>query len=423
MLALSAQPKVICHADGAYTWSTADGSEDRYEPSLTRVLSLALRMVSVPLGYIFLSDGTWVLMSPDRSLDKHTQALVREQLDAYCADIIQQERTLSIPDLHTSCDLTQNEHILRAYIGAPIVLNEHIVGAFCLAAHAPQAWRDEEARLIAELSTVVAMELRLRDDLQILQRVERELSAVRRLEQFSTHTRCLAHDVANMLVAVVGNAELALLDLPSESPVCDSLQTIRSAAARAATLNRQLLRYAHGAEPDSERDTVDLNTIVRETVAAYRPVVPPAVAITTALAPDLPPLHMSPAQMGRVVLNLLVNAADAIGNKAGTIVLSTKSDVQGQVHLNVVDTGCGMDANTLAHIFEPHYTTKPNGHGLGLGSVRAIVQEQGGTIEAVSVPLRGTTMTINLPCVAHYPQEVEALQPLLAYACGDSSGT
>ena len=220
----------------------------------------------------------------------------------------------------------------------------------------------------------------------------------------------VAHDFNNLLTVIAGHAELLLASLPREAPIRDSLAQIGSASSRAASLTRQLLAFSR--KQSSEPRIVDLNHLINDTQKMLRRLIGEDVALQTLLAPDLSPVKVDPSQMDQVLLNLVVNARDAMPNggrlmiKTLNVALDRKaakacSDVPpgSYVVLAVNDTGCGMTAEVRARMFEPFFTTKSVGKGTGLGLtvVHGIVKQSGGHIAVQSEPGAGTTFKIYLP--------------------------
>src|SRR6266508_2852447 len=240
----------------------------------------------------------------------------------------------------------------------------------------------------------------------------------RQIERLRLLAAGIAHDFNNLLAGVLGNAELARLDLPDESPAHESLAKIAHIAQRAADLTRRLRDYAGNAPPVVE--PLDLSDLVQETLILLRDPTLRSITIHHQLAPDLPPVEGDPTQLEQVVQNLLINAAEAIGTAAGTITVTTNvrqltsTDLAAAavganhppgwyVALTIADTGCGMDAEMLARIFEPFFTTKFLGRVLGLAAVFGIIREHYGALTVQSALGAGTTFTLFLPCAAIQP--------------------
>jgi len=225
----------------------------------------------------------------------------------------------------------------------------------------------------------------------------------------------IAHDFNNLLVGALGNAGLALMELAPESPVRPLIEDIQRATVRAADLTRQLLSYS--GKGRFVLAHLDLARVVREMSHLLGAVVPEQVAIEYELSQSLPPVEADAAQIRQVLMNLVTNASDAIGSRPGVITVRIRvvdadagylADTfvddglaPGRfVCLEVSDTGAGMTPETVAKIFDPFYTTKFVGRGLGLAAVLGILRGHKGAIKVSSEPSRGTTFTALLPaCV------------------------
>lgn|GEM_PF-590062 len=221
----------------------------------------------------------------------------------------------------------------------------------------------------------------------------------------------VAHDFNNLLVGVIGNASLALDILPSASPVEELLNRIIKSGEQAAHLTRQLLAYSGKGRVVVE--PVDLSDVVREVTDLVRSTAPKKVAIQLDLAPGLPAIQADRSQIHQVLMNLVINATEAIGQDAGLITVQTGvrsvsetlirelegSDLEpgSYVFLDVRDTGCGMDAATKAKIFDPFFTTKFHGRGLGLAAVAGIVRGHKGAIHVSTAPGKGTRFLLLFP--------------------------
>ncbi len=236
---------------------------------------------------------------------------------------------------------------------------------------------------------------------------ERELRQSQRMEVVGQMVSGVAHDLANILTAIQGFAELASDGAPE--PVRAVIEEIRATADRGTALTRKLL--AVGRARDMRPKAVDLNDCVAEVDALLRRVVGPDLEIRTRLADGLPPIRGVVSDLEMVLLNLVLNARDAVKGmgwiEIGTE-LGTPSDDEPWRHvvLSVSDSGVGMDEATLERVFEPFFTTKDEGVGTGLGLavVADVVRDLGGRIAVESAPGRGTTFTLHLPA----PADLEA---------------
>jgi PAS domain S-box-containing protein len=234
------------------------------------------------------------------------------------------------------------------------------------------------------------------------ERTRQELAHAQRLESVGHLAGGVAHDFNNLLTVISGYATLAQMRLDDPSRLEAPLKEIVGAAQRASALTRQLLMF--GRKQDFEVQTLDLNAVVRSVVPMLERLIEERIVLLCSLADGVPVIRFDAGQLEQVIVNLAVNARDAIrGN--GRIVISTSADGEGAtrtVRLSVADDGSGIDEATLEHIFDPFFTTKPPGQGTGLGlsTVHGIVARGGGHIEVDSRPGEGTTFTVVLPAAS-----------------------
>ena len=243
----------------------------------------------------------------------------------------------------------------------------------------------------------------------------RQMQEAQRLESLGVMAGGITHDFNNLLTPILGDAELALLDLPADSPIRPRIEQIRRAARRAAALTRQLLAYS-GQEPVLI-EPLSVSQLAEEMGQLLEGAVSGKAALIYDLAEDLPSVEADVAQLSQVVMNLITNAAEAVREGAGRITLRTgivdaekverryvvgdSEPMTGRyVFFEVVDDGCGMEAETQSKIFDPFFTTKLTGRGLGLAAVIGIVQSHSGFIEIDSEIGRGTRFRVLFPAAA-----------------------
>jgi len=244
--------------------------------------------------------------------------------------------------------------------------------------------------------------------------LERRMLEAQKLESLGVLAGGVAHDFNNLISSILGNAELVQADLPSGSAQSESVRAITQAARRAGDLTRQLLAYAGKAQFSTE--PVDLNELAQEMVQILRVSIPKHVEIEFRLAADLPAVEGDPTQLRQVVMNLITNAAEAIGDRPGTLTIETTQSLMDErkmadgyrpstrppgnyVSIEIRDTGCGIDAETLERIFDPFFTTKFTGRGLGLPAVRGIVNGHRGALKVTSRPGEGSVFRVLLPAL------------------------
>ncbi len=253
-------------------------------------------------------------------------------------------------------------------------------------------------------------------------RVERErkeladrVQQAAKLESLGVLAGGIAHDFNNLLVGIQGNAELALAGLPRDSRSRRRVEEIEHASERAADLTAQLLAYA-GKSKIASRD-LDLSALVESMTVLLRASVSRTARLECEVAEPGPWIHGDPTQVRQVVMNLITNASDALGGGTGTVrvragtlradaELLASCQVAGELQegeyafVEVADDGCGIDPETLERIYDPFFTTKVGGRGLGLASVLGIVRGHGGTIRVESEVGRGTRFQVLFPRVA-----------------------
>ena len=242
--------------------------------------------------------------------------------------------------------------------------------------------------------------------------IERKLQETQKLESLGVLAGGIAHDFNNLLTGVLGNASLARSEMPPDSPAQESLAQIETGAQRAAELCKQMLAYSGKGRFVVRR--LDLSAVVRDTAELLQLSIGKNAVLRYALAQDLPAVTADATQLRQIVMNLVINASDAIGETSGLITIATgrmRADraylaathlspglPEGDyVFLEVSDNGSGMDAATQAKIFDPFFTTKFTGRGLGLAAVLGIVRGHRGALKVYSEPGRGTTFKLLLP--------------------------
>jgi len=247
-------------------------------------------------------------------------------------------------------------------------------------------------------------------DVTEVRRTQEEQLARQKLESVGTLAGGIAHDFNNILGGILAHSELALAEVGSGSHPEEELHKIRAVAIRGTEIVRQLLIYS-GQESEVV-ELVDVSRIVEDMLELLKVSVSKHAAVETDLGKNLPGIRGNPAQVQQIVMNLIINASEAIGDQDGVIRVTTRlitmaSDsppaaaeglAKGDyLQLEVSDTGRGMTPEMQARVFDPFFTTKSAGHGLGLAVVQGIVRNLGGTIRLASAPGKGTTFRIWLP--------------------------
>ncbi len=261
---------------------------------------------------------------------------------------------------------------------------------------------DQSGQVVGVLGT--------RDDITSRRILEDQFRQAQKMEAIGRLAGGIAHDFNNLLTVICGYSEILLHELPPDDSSRDALTEIRKAGDRAAALTRKLLAFSR--KQVLEPDVLDLNALVGDCENMFRRLLGEDIRLTITLAPDLGKIKADPSQIDQVLLNLVVNARDAMP-RGGELAIATDRAVLTEadrlqnadvkpgpyVCLSVGDTGCGMDNLTILHIFEPFFTTKEQGKGTGLGlaMIFGFIKQSGGHISVASEVGQGSVFRIYLP--------------------------
>lgn len=251
-------------------------------------------------------------------------------------------------------------------------------------------------------------------DVSERERLQAQLRQSQKMESLGVLAGGVAHDFNNFLVSILCNASLALERRPADGELVKQLQKIVNASRRASELTRQMLAYSGRTSFDVQ--TLNLGALVDEMADFMRAALPKTVTLELQIGADLPPIEADSGQIQQVIMNLLINGAEAISPDNGTVTVSAtvrqlaavelaadfpdQNLVPGRyVCVEVRDTGCGMSPETLSRIFDPFFTTKFTGRGLGLAAILGILKAHRGGIAVQSRLKQGTTFTVVLPAV------------------------
>jgi signal transduction histidine kinase len=282
--------------------------------------------------------------------------------------------------------------------------------------------KDELERRIAERTRELAQSNELlRQEMEEREKVERILRQTHKLEAVGRLAGGIAHDFNNLMNVVIGRSERLRKNLDPADPVAVQLTQITAAGERAASLTRQLLAFS--TTQALQREEVDLNAVVRDMGDVLLPLIGEDITLTMTLDDDACGVLADRSQIEQLVMNLAVNARDAMPQGGALTITTARRGVASRpelgigpgeyVLLSVRDTGKGMGPETLAHIFEPFFTTKENGErrGLGLSTVYGIVRQNGGAIEVESTPGGGARFDVVLPRIPVTPVAPPVIAP------------
>ena len=361
-----------------------------------------------PIGYLVLDDV----------------GLIREVNETFCR-MVSQDRALLLGNPFSECmegdDCRLFRSRYRAFFKNPAGKNiealiprargpafhAHIEGAI-LRTSLGRRSADDKPQLLLAVTDITGRKWAEDRRLQL----ERQMQQTQKLESLGVLAGGIAHDFNNLLAIILGNASLALDELPSASPARDSLRAIEETSLRAAELCRQMLAYSGKGRFVIEN--IRLGELIGDMVSLLKASISKKATLNLNLKASPMPLRGDPSQIRQVVMNLVTNASEALGEHSGLITLSagvmecSRDDLGDAcldeplaeglyVWLKIADTGCGMDPETQRRIFEPFFTTKFTGRGLGLSAVLGIVRGHKGALKVESAPGQGTTFTVFFP--------------------------
>lgn len=378
-------------------------------------------------------------------------SLLQPRMPVYglAAEILQTRKALIVPDMRVhrlQRGLPEQPHDgwqFLSYAGVPLAVQDEVIGI--LGIYTTDRLREfseldvQHLQIVADSVAIALANERLfrrvadqRDRLEAevaerkraeeeRERLQSQLTQAQKMESVGRLAGGVAHDFNNMLSVILGHAELLLDRLPSNDPLASDIREIRGAAERSADITRQLLAFAR--KQTVAPRLLELNATVEGMLRMLRRLIGEDVALEWRPGGEVACVRIDPSQVDQILVNLCVNARDAIGG-VGTISIATTVEEIGDLYrqtrpwattgqyaqLSVSDTGSGMSKETIGKLFEPFFTTKELGRGTGLGlaTVYGIVKQNGGFIDVRSEPGRGTQFLIFLP---HHDQPADASTP------------
>ncbi len=350
-------------------------------------------------------------------------------VESQAAYTLRLEEPVLVPDLTIESRFSQSAFLQAHNVisGVSVIIGGPEFSWGVLGAYAVQrnAFSGNDVHFLEAVANLLADAIHASTAIENRLELEKQVRVAQKLESLGLLAGGIAHDFNNLLMGILGNAEIALLDLPSDSPIKERIQHIEFAGNQAAHLCKQMLAYAGKSQLAVQ--AVDISNVVHKMVELLKVSISKKAVLDLQLGSDLPCAEADENQISQVIMNLIMNASDAIVEDEGTISVRTgalewdRHDIKdlsrGQpefdlepgsyVFLQVSDTGCGMSRETQQNIFEPFFSTKPHGHGLGLSAVQGIVRAHKGAIKIYSSAERGTTIKVFLPSCDRIVDEVE----------------
>ncbi len=320
---------------------------------------------------------------------------------------------------HTEVDALFSAFVNHGAAKSPHLVLERADGSEMDVSLAVSSHRDSDGNILESRSIWRDLSLHLQIERLTL---ELRLQDAQKMESLALLSGGIAHDFNNLLVAILGNASLGALELPNESPVQEKLASIVTAAQRAADLTRQLMAYSGSS--NHEQTHFDLSKVVEEMGHLLEVAISRKVVLNFDLAHEPVQILGDITQVRQVIMNMLTNGSDAIGDRSGMITIRTGLQMVDQQYLlstefgqelepgyfgflEISDTGTGISMENQKKMFDPFYTTKSKGHGLGLAAVLGIVRSHRGTLRVYSEPGNGTTMKVLLPAANYTKPDME----------------
>src|SRR5437870_1026882 len=349
----------------------------------------------------------------------------RVPLGAYKIGVIAQQRRPHLTNQVVGDPLVHDQEWavregMVAFAGYPLVAQDRVLGVMAMFARHPLSEFVPKALVSVASALAVGMERKRAEE--ALRQSEERLRQAQKMEAVGRLAGGVAHDFNNLLTVITSYSDLLLEDLGSDDPKRDDIEQIRKAAEAAAALTRQLLAFSR--QQVLQPKALDLKTTVAGTEKLLKRLIGEDVRLTTVLARELGVVKADPGQIEQIIINLAVNARDAMPTGGRLTIETGVADLgedRDQMHFDVrpgryvsiavTDTGYGMNQKTKSRIFEPFFTTKGQGEGTGLGlsTIYGIVKQNHGDIWVYSEPGQGSTFKVYLPAAGPLPEKVESL--------------
>ncbi len=307
----------------------------------------------------------------------------------------------------------------RCLCSLPLRVNQDVIGTLNIHSEEKEVFSEEELDLLQEVAINISFAIKTIHDRQkrksaenSLREHESQLMMIQKMEAIGVLAAGISHDFNNILQTMMGYAEMSMDDAPKESILEKNLKEILTAGKRAKELAQRILTF--GRKSEQTLEPVYVSTILKEALKFMRASLPSTIEIRYKIDKESKPILGNATQIYQIFINLFTNAYHAMEDKGGVLEVRMSDICVGErdmIQLMLSDTGRGIEENIRQHIFEPYFTTKEKGKGTGLGLsiVYGIIMNHGGQIDFESVPGKGTTFTIFLPCT-----DIFMSQPLIS---------
>lgn len=400
--------------------SSTEWEIERKLEAVCRELAQALNLPQV-LAILLNKEKTYGEMAATYLAEGRSVLLTRSiavEHNPLFYHLLVRKTPLVIDNARTDARLTAlRQKLIEQQIGAllfvPLVIDDQVIGGFEIVSDEPRHFLSYEINMAWGAAEQIAGSIaraRMDEDRRLL---EEQYRQAQKMEAIGRLTGGIAHDFNNLLTGINGFAELIQSRLPADSPLQSMAGSILRAGRRAADLVQQLMAFSR--KQVTHPKILNLNQTILEMDKMLRMTISEEIEFNLILTPDLWPVKIDPTQISQVIINLVVNARDAMGEGGVLTIKTAKVDLTEPywellpgnfVMLSVTDTGSGMSEEVKAHIFEPFFTTKELGRGTGLGlaTVYGIVKQNNGAIDVETAPGQGTTFKIYLPGIVNTGQ-------------------